>query len=373
MAPSYPTAPTADVVDVLHGERVPDPYRPLEDSDAPATVAWVAAENEESERFLAAVPSRAGLRSRIAELWDYPKQGAPFERGGRWFQMRNSGLQAQSVLYVADGPGQAGEVLIDPNGLSEDGTVSLTGLGVSDDGKSVAWATSSGGSDWMTWRVRDVATGADREDVVEWSKFSQAAWSGDGFYYTAVQQPEPGAELTEAVSAARIAFHGLGAAGPDPVEFEAPDHGDWIPNGGVTDDGRYLVVSVSKGTAPETYVLVRDLADPAAPLQPLNPVLEAMDRVLEHAGDGTFFVHTDRGAERGRIVRASVGSDPGDWPEVVPEGPDTLTDAHLCGGRLVCHYLHNAASVVRVFEADGTFVHEVGLPGPASVVEISGR
>ena len=369
----YPTAPTADVVEVLHGEEVRDPHRPLEDPDADSTVSWVREQNALTEAFLSEVASRPAIRSRIAGLWDYPKQGVPFERGGRWFQMRNSGLQAQSVLYVSEAPGQEGRVLIDPNLLSDDGTVSLTGLGVSDDGQLLAWATSSGGSDWMTWQVRSVASGDDLEDVIEWSKFSGAAWADGGFFYTSVEQPPAGSELTEAVRTPRIAFHSLGQPqSSDRVEFEAPDEPDWIPHAGVTEDRRYLVISVSRGTGTETYVLVRDLTG-SSPLEPLNHPFEARDEVIEHTGDGSFLVLTDRAAERGRVVRARLGVEPEQWEEVVAESGDTLLDARFYGGRLVCHYLHHAQSVLRVFDPDGRPVYEIPIPGPASVGEMSGR
>jgi prolyl oligopeptidase len=370
----YPLAPRRDLVEVLHGTTVADPYRPLEDPDDPAVVSWVKAENEVTDRFLSGIPGRDAIQARISELWDYPKRGVPFERGGRWFQMRNTGLQAQSVLFVSDRPDEEGRVLIDPNEMSEDGTVSLTGLGVSDDGALVAWAVSEAGSDWMTWRVRSVDTGEDRPDVVEWSKFSGAAWSGPGFFYTAIARPEPGAELTEAVRAPRVAYHRLGdGQEDDEVIFEAPEEPDWIPHAAVTDDGRYLIVTVTKGTGTETLVLVKDLASPVGRLERLNAGLDAKDQVIDHAGDGSFFVATDRGAERGRVVRARPGVEPDLWDEVVPETPDTLMEAHFFGGQLMCHYLRNAASVLRLHRADGAPAGELPLPGPATVAEISGR
>jgi prolyl oligopeptidase len=374
MAGPYPIAPRADVVEVLHGTTVADPYRPLEDPDDPEVVSWVKEQNEIADRVLSGIPARDGIRARISELWDYPKGGVPFERGGTWFQMRNSGLQAQSVLYVSDRPGEDGRVLIDPNALSEDGTVALTRLGVSDDGALVAWAVSEAGSDWMTWRVRSVATGEDLPDLVEWSKFSEAAWSGPGFFYTAIARPEPGAELTEAVRAPRVAYHRLGDdQDADRVWFEAPDHPDWIAGAEVTDDGRCVVVTVTRGTGTETFVLVGDLGSPDAQLLPLNTGLDAKDHVVDHAGDGSFFVVTDRRAERGRVVRARPGVDPELWPEVVPETSDTLLEARFYGGHLLCHYLRHAASVLRVHRADGTPCGEIPLPGPATVAEMSGR
>jgi prolyl oligopeptidase len=208
MSIDYPVAPMADVVEVLHGHRIADPYRCLEDPDDQPVVEWVRAENRLTETYLSGVAARPAIRDRIADLWDYPKRGAPFERGGRWFQMRNSGLQAQSVLYVMDGPDGEGRVLIDPNTLSEDGTVALSGLGLSPDGSRLAWAASSAGSDWLVWHVRSVDSGEDTDDVVEWSKFSGAAWTAEGFYYTAMEPPPEGEELIDAVRQPRIAFTG---------------------------------------------------------------------------------------------------------------------------------------------------------------------
>jgi prolyl oligopeptidase len=374
MDPMYPPAPRTDVVDVLHGVAVPDPFRHLEDASDPATQKWVEDQNALTARRISAIPEWPDIRSRIEELWDYPKQGVPFERGGRWFQTRNSGLQAQGVLFVTAGPSDEGRILVDPNTFSKDGTVSLTGLGVSPDGTRLAWATSQGGSDWMTWRVRNVDTGSDQPDLLEWSKFSSAAWSGDGFFYTCLEPPEAGEELTASVQLPRVAYHQLGAPqAADRVEFLAPDEPDWIPNAETTDDGRYLVITVTRGTGTETLVLVRDLSDQSSQLVELNDRFAARDEVIEHRGDGAFYVLTDRRAERGRVVLARVGVEPADWPDIVPEAGDTLLAAHYFGGHLVCHYLHDAQSVLRVFESDGTPVGTIDIAGPASVVEISGR
>lgn len=370
---TYPVAPTSQTVERLHGEDVPDPYRPLEDPDAPETISWVAEQNEMSEAFLGHVGARAAIRARVAELWDHPKYGVPFERGGHWFQMRNTGLQAQSVLHVSEAPTGTGRPLIDPNRLSEDGTVSLAALGVSRDGDLVAWATSDSGSDWMTWRVRSTATGRDHPDVIRWSKFSGAAFSGDGFFYTALEQPAEGAELLESARSARICFHVLGQPQTtDRVVFEAPGEPDWIPNADVTDDGRFVAVTVSRGTGTETYVLVGDL-ETGSPLRPLNRPFEAKDVVVGHPGAGDLLVMTDREAERGRIVRARIGAPPEEWAEVVAQTDDTLLDGRYYGGRLVCHYLRHACSVLRVHDLDGSFLHEVELPGAASVGALSGR
>src|ERR1700735_4302340 len=193
---SYPRAPQVGQVDNYHSEDIFDPYRGLEDVNDPETAAWVAAQNGLTESFLAAVPAREEISARLAGLWNYPRLGVPFQRGGLWFQTRNSGLQNQPVLSVMDAPDAAGRVLVDCNELCAAGTVGLAAVSVSPDGSKAAYATSKPGSDWLTWRVADVASGADLGDVLEQSKGSTAEWRSDssGFYYAAMQPPPTGRE-----------------------------------------------------------------------------------------------------------------------------------------------------------------------------------
>jgi prolyl oligopeptidase len=367
---SYPPARMGGDVDDYHGDRVADPYRWLETTTDPETVSWIKAENELTESFLAAVPARESIREQLTGLWDYPRAGVPFERGGRWFQSRNPGLAAQPVLYVMDQPGETGRVLLDPNTLSADGTTAISGVFASDDGTLLAYATSDGGSDWLTWRVRDVATGSDHGDVIEWSKFSGAAWRGDGsgFFYSAMQPTSAGAEYLESNAAPRILFHRIGTPQDvDDVVFAAPDHPDWIPYAEVTADGRFLVVTIERAAGFETQLHVRDLHDPAGHLQPLIGDFESVNVVVTAVGT-TFYLVTDHGAERKRLVVVELES-PGrkTWREVIAESDDTLESAYYFGGRLVCHYLHDAHSVLRVHALDGSYLRTIPLPGIASL------
>jgi prolyl oligopeptidase len=188
---AYPTAPTDGTVDEYHGTRVPDPYRPLEDPDSPESRAWIEAENKITFAFLESIPAREPLKARLTKLWDYEKFGVPERQRDRYFLTRNSGLQNQSVLYSMSSLDAEPQVLLDPNALSKDGTVALAGVSISDDGSKMAYALADAGSDWITWRVRNVATAQDTDDVVRWSKFSGASWTkdGQGFFYG--RYPEP--------------------------------------------------------------------------------------------------------------------------------------------------------------------------------------
>jgi len=182
----YPSAHKSAVVDDYHGTPVPDPYRWLEDPDAPDTRAWIEAENRITESYLAQIPQRDAIRRRLTQLWNYPKYGAPFHKAGRYFFFKNDGLQNQSVLYKQASLVADAEVLLDPNVLSQDGTVALSTLALSEDGRLLAYGTSASGSDWEEFHVRDIATARDRADHLRWIKFSGAAWTHDGrgFFYS---------------------------------------------------------------------------------------------------------------------------------------------------------------------------------------------
>ena len=363
-------------VDDYHGEKVADPYRWLEDTNDPETRRWTEVQNEVTEAYLSKVPTREAIRSRLTEIWDYPKYDVPFQRGERWFQTRNSGLQNQGVLYVMSSPEDDGRVLLDPNIMSEDGTVALSGAVVTNDGSLLAYATSEAGSDWKTWRVRDVATGADRPDLVEWAKYGDAAWRADksGFYYSAVDRPGEGDEYTEQVGLVRIFFHSLGTPqADDQLVFEAPDEPEWIPEVEVSEDGRFVIISISRGTNPEARIEVFDLFEPGRGLVPLVSDFSSKAVVVSTVGT-TFFLVTDDRAERGRLVAADLDHPEREaWQELVGEREALLLGARNCGGRLVCHHLQDACSRLSVFELDGTLVRELPLPSVVSLNFVHGQ
>ena len=375
---SYPPTARGSDTDDYHGEIVADPYRWLENTTSRETTAWISSQNALTRTVLAGVgqAERAALTELVTNLSDYPRYGVPFERGGRWFQFRNSGLQDQPVLYVMDSPGDTGQALLDPNALSPDGTVAVSGAEVSDDGRLLAYSTSAGGSDWQTWRVRDAATGEDTDDVVEWSKFSDAAWrkDGGGFYYGAPDRPEAGREYLAADGLHRIFFHRIGTSqAEDELVFARLDQPDWLPWAQVSDDGRHLIISVSAGTAPQAQLHVLDLTEPGAAMTTLIGDFESTAEVVTTVGT-TFYLVTDYQAERKRLVAVRV-DDPAreHWREVIAETGDTLLGAGYHGGKLVCHYLHNAHSVLRVHELDGRPAGEIPLPGLTSIGDACGN
>jgi prolyl oligopeptidase len=354
---SYPAAARGTQVDDYHGVSVADPYRWLEDTDSPATKAWVEAENRLTESFLATIPERPAIKSKLTEIWNFARYSAPFKQGGRYFYFQNTGLQNQSVLYVQDGRNSLPRVLLDPNVLSPDGTVALSGQAASDNGRYLAYSISTSGSDWQELHVRDVNTGRDLPDVVKWVKFSSISWTHDekGFFYSRYDEPASGNKLTNVNRNHKIYYHRLGSPqSSDELVYDRPDQPDWLLFGSVTDDGQYLIITVAQGTDVRNRLYFIDLDDPGKP-KINNPVFRLIDRFdaeYEFVGNrGTmFYVRTDRNAPKGRIVAVSIENPREErWNTIVAEGKDALVSATTAGEDIVANYLQDAHSSVRFF------------------------
>ncbi len=373
---SYPACERSDCVEVLHGVSVPDPYRWLEEIDSVQTKAWVDAENKLTSDYLQQIAARESIRQRMTELWDYDKYGVPFKRGGRYFFTRKTGLQNQFVLYWMASLDDAPRTLLDPNELSEDGTVALTGYEVSADGKWLAFALSSSGSDWQEWQVRNVDTGRDLDDRIRWAKFSGAAWTADhaGFFYSRYDAPPEGEVFKGANYYQKLYYHRIGAVqDEDELVYERPDHKEWGFNAQVSDDGRYLIITVWLGTDRENGVFYLDLQDDSAQVVEL---LSDFDAAYGFVGndEGVFYFQTDLDAPLGRVIAIDTRQ-PGRayWREVVHESSDVLRDVVLVQRSFIVTCLHDAYGKLYVLDDQGRLEREIELPGLGSVSGCSGR
>ena len=305
-------------------------------------------------------------------MWDYERRSVPEKAGDLYAFFRNTGLQNQSVLYVTRDVTELGRVLLDPNTFSEDGTVALSGASFSEDGSRLAYSVSTSGSDWQVWHVRDVATGEDLPDIVRWSKFSDAAWKrdGSGFFYSRYDEPASEAQFKDANYYQKVFFHRLGTPqSTDLLVYERPDHKEWNLHGRTTEDGRYLVIDVSRGTDAENRVFVKDLTGDG-PVDELLPDADA--RWLYVANDGeTFYFVTTKDAPRARIVAVNLSDRT--QREVVAQAQDALDGASMFGDRIVAVYLHDALARVVVYGLDGELRSEVALPGLGSIAGFAGR
>ncbi|MFN8483938.1 MAG: prolyl oligopeptidase family serine peptidase [Anaerolineae bacterium] len=361
---TYPTTPTVEQIDDYHGTPVADPYRWLEATDAPDTRAWIEAQNAVTFDFLGRIEGRDTIRRRLTELWDMPTRWAPVKRGGRYFQLRNTGLQNQDALYVMDGLHDAGRILLDPNTLSDDGAVALTSWSVSDDGQWLAYATSDGGSDWLTWRIRDVGSGEDLPDVVAWSKFSGAAWrpDGSGFFYSRYDAPAPGQDLLGVNYNQKVYFHTRGTPQiEDSLVYERADQREWGFGAVVSDDGRYLILHVSQGTDVRKRLFYKDLAADG-PVVELIPDLEAAYWFVANDGP-VFYVQTDLDAPRGRLIAIDTTTPAkAHWRTVIPQSADTLEHVEAAYDGFVAVYLHDAHHQLGRFAKDGAPLGHIPLP-----------
>jgi prolyl oligopeptidase len=268
------------------------------------------------------------------------------------------------------------QLLLDPNTLSADGTVALTSYHISDDGNLMAYGISRAGSDWQEWRVRDVQTGKDRPDEVKWVKFSGASWTKDGagFFYSRYDEPKEGTALTVANYNQKMFYHRLGAPqAEDTLIYQRPDHKDWGLGGGVTDDGRYLIIRVSQGTDRRNRLFYRDLQTPDSPVVELLNNFDASYGFIDNVGT-VFYFRTDLDAPRGRIIAIDVTKpERANWQVIVPQAAERLQGVSLVNDQLVAEYLKDAQSDVRIYGRDGKLVRRVELPGIGSAAGFGGK
>lgn len=370
----YPPAPRDTHVDTYFGTQVADPYRWMENIDSPQTRAWVLAQAKLSQDYLNAIPARAEIYKRLRSAYNYPKHGAPFHYRSHYFFTANSGLQNQNVLYTMNGPRGTPRVLIDPNGLSTDGTVALGGESFTLDGSLMAYGLQTSGSDWETWHVRSVATGRDTGDQLQWTKFSDAAWtpSKSGFYYERYPQPKAGEELKAASLNQAIYFHKLGTPqSADTLFYSRPDHPDWYISFTLSRDGRYGLITLYNGTSPNNELSYVDMRDPKHAAHELFPINKATYSPIDIVGS-TVYVQTTQNAPNGRVMTIDLAH-PGAEHPIVPESKSALQSVSLLHGNLVAQYLEDGHSAVRVYNVRGRFVRAVDLPGIGTASGFGGQ
>jgi prolyl oligopeptidase len=377
----YPATRLDGTVDVYHGTAVADPYRWLEDDLSAETAAWVAAQNEVTFGYLATLPHRDALRARLTALVNYPRTGAPEQKGPWLLFARNDGLQNQPVYYLQRGEEGEAEVLLDPNALDPDGTTRVAGLTFDAQARYIAYMVSHAGSDWQQIRVMELATRTTLPDVIDWVKISGIAWHGDGFYYS--RYPEPADADGNSASAYssrnddhQVFFHALGTPqSADRLVFRDEVHAQRFHVVGTTEDERYaLLMTSDRGQGKDGNALhVRDLRDPQGDFRELWPSFDDQMTVLDNDGDA-LLVLTNRHAPNQRVVRIDPRQpDESRWTTVIPEREQPLESVSVGGGRLFALYLADVTSRVHVYHVNGTFERELALPGVGTALGFSGE
>lgn len=374
---SYPDTRKSDQVDNYFGVQVADPYRWLEEENAPATAAWVEAENKVTFGYLDKIPYRAALKDRLSKLYNYVRYSAPSRKGQYYIFSKNDGLQNQSVLYIQKGLGGTPEVLLDPNKFTADGTSRLAGFSLSKDGSYAAYGISTGGSDWTEFHVMEVGSRKTLPDVIKWAKVTGTAWQGNGFFYSRYDAPDSTTALTSKNEGHKVYYHRIGTPqSADELVFSNAANPQWFNNVTTTEDERFAILNISdrgKGKRGNA-IFFRDLMKPGKTWTPIVP--EAGDfsyNVIDNVG-GKFLIETNENAPNDKVVLFDpTKPENRRWTNVVPERAEPLQGTSSAGGKLFATYLKDVTGRTYVYDLNGRLQNEIVLPGPGTVGGFGGN
>jgi prolyl oligopeptidase len=373
---AYPPTQATDHTDTYFGTTIADPYRWLEDDNSAQTRAWVEAQNKLTFDYLGRIQFRADVLKRIRALSNYAKFSAPFRKNGHVYFYKNDGLQNQPVLYVQKGLAGTPEVLLDPNTFSADGTVRLTSFTLSRDGRYAVYGkTAIPGSDWHDLYVMEMATRRTLPEVLHWIKFSDAAWRGDGFYYSRFPEPARGSELTVRAENQRVYFHKIGTPqSADALVFEDPAHPGFFVDVQTTQDERFALLAIADPGKRGNSLFVRDEGKGEKAFRAVvAEITEDRFAVVDNVGD-RLLILTNRDAPNRKLMRRDPARPlPADWATVLPERHEPLEGVVAVGGKLFATYLKDVTSQVQVFGRDGAPQNAIALPGPGTASGLRGE
>lgn len=369
----YPQTRKDNVVDDYFGTKVADPYRWLENDTSAETGNWVKRQNEVTFGYLEKIPFRNAIRERLKELVNYPRYSSPFRIGEYYFFSKNDGLQNQSVFYYQKGLNGTPGIFLDPNKMSEKGTVAVNYAGFSNDKKYAAYTVSKAGSDWAEIRVKEIATGRELSDKLEWVKFSGAAWMGDGFFYSRYPAPEKGTELSGQNRFHTVYYHKLGdPQSKDVLVYEDKQNPLRYHGVSVTEDEHFAILTISEGTDGfETWV--RNLKAGEKQFSRLTSGFSNKSSVVDNLGD-KLLVHTDVGAPNYRLVLVDPKNpDVSNWKNVIPEKPELLESVSTAGGKIFASYLKDVTTRVYQYDTNGSLEREITLPALGNAYGFGGN
>lgn len=368
----YPDTRKDSTTDQYFGKTIADPYRWLENDTSAETKAWVVAENKVTQNYLGQIPYRADIKKRLTEIWNYPKESAPIKIGEYYFFGKNNGLQNQSVWYIKKGIEGKEEVFLDPNQLTADGTAAVSLLGFSHDKKYVAYSVAQAGSDWSSIYVMDIATKTKLSDELKWTKFSGAAWKGDGFYYSRFDAPAKGTDLSATNKFQKIYYHKLGEPQKnDQLIFEDKTNPNLYFGADVTEDEHFLIISAGAGTSGNA-LYYQNLKEVNSKISPLVKGYDHNHDIIDN-NDDQLLLYTDLDAEHKRVVLIDPKNPaPKNWKKIIPESELPLEAVSSGGGFLWASYLKDASTNIVQFALNGAKIGEVKLPEIGTAVGFSG-
>lgn len=362
--PPYPETKVINITDTLHGVEITDPYRWLEDQESPETREWIERQNEYTDSILGTISGRKRIKSLVEKLIKTDTIGIPTEASGRYFFHKRRADQELSVIYMRESLDGEDQVLIDPHPMSEDKTTSVNMVDISEDGTLLVYAVRKGGEDEIEIRLFDVNSKNDLSDSLPRARYFGVSLTPDksGFYYTRHEAKGP-----------RIYYHTLGTDTADDKEIFGRGYGpEMILFGSLSEDGRWLVITVIYGSAAEkTEIYLKDLTTG----KPVFPVVKDIQaRFYGGIAGNTLFMQTNWEAPNGKIIAVDPERPQREnWHEPIPESDAVIEGFSGVGGKLFVSYLKDVKSKVVMFEADGTRVREISFPTIGTVSSMIGR
>jgi len=373
---SAPTAPPKaalkPVIDVLHGTKILDNYRWLEDGTSPETQKWVEQELAYTRALLDPLPGRDAIHKRLTELLSIGIVTPPQIAGKYYFYTKREGMQNQPILYVREGVDGTDRALVDANQLAADGNIALDWFQPSENGRYVAYGISTAGSEMSTLHLIETKTGGALPDIIERTRAASIAWQHDnrGFYYT--RYPKKGdVPAGQEMYNRHVFYHELGTdpATDDLIFGEGRDPEDW-PSVALSNDGRWLLITVSQGwTKSELFLMDLKAGTP--------PIRVTTGKNFLYGGEvyeGKLYITTNEDAPRYRVFVADAGNyDREAWKELIPQTDAVLQGASVFGRKLLAQYEQNASSQLKIFDLDGKKLGDVSLPAIGTVFGTGGR
>ncbi|MBI4243202.1 MAG: S9 family peptidase [Planctomycetes bacterium] len=369
----YPRTKTVNVSDNFHGTKVRDPYRWLEDISSEETSEWIELQNSLTRTYIYDSSARSSIKQRLEELYDFTRLSVINKKGNKYYFTKHEGLQNQPVLYTQNSLEDKPKVVIDTNSMSEDGTVALTEISFNNDASLLAYCTSMSGSDWQEIKIRDVNNNYDYSEAIRDCKFTTISWTKDNqsFFYSKFNIADNAPKNHQCNN--KIFRHKIGTpSSTDQLVFEITEQPDKSLIPIVTKDGKYLIISFSKGTRFQNGVYYKEL-DSDKPFELLIEDNLGHFDLIGNEGS-VFYFRTNFSAHNGKIIAINLSnSDRSNWTTVIPQTEDTISNAKIIGRQLAVLFLHHAYNKLKLFELNGTFQHQIELPQFGTIDSISGE
>lgn len=369
----YPETKKINQKDDYHGTIVEDPYRWLEDDHSVETAAWVTQQNKVTFDYLSKIPFREKVKSRMTQLWNFPRYGAPFKAGPYYFYYKNDGIQNQSVMYVQKDLNSQPSVFIDPNLFSTEGTTSLSIGSISYEGNYFAYGLSKGGSDWNEIHIRNNKTTKDYDEVLNWVKFSGVGWYKDGFYYSRYDKPSKEDQLKKKNEFHKVYYHKIGTSQEkDQLIYEDKEHALRSFGAGTTDDEQFLILTASEGTSGND-LQVKDLSNPASEYIRIVTGFENDFDVIDHTGN-FLLIQTNYMAPHGKVILVDINNPTNEnWKDLIPEKNEVLQSVTQAGDKLIARYMKDANNYLEVYNMKGIAENKIKLDAIGSIGSVNGH